>query len=69
MATALKAPPGKTRVVRARLFCHDYDLIGDYDTCEEAYRVADEYNKSHCDPMVMNDVYLIFDDEGRVIVP
>ncbi len=65
MSTELKAPAGKTRVVGVDLFNHEDYLVGDYDTPEEAFRVSDERNIERKD--VMDDVYYVYSDEGRLV--
>ena len=60
-----KAPPGKTRVIGVDLFSHEDYLKGDYDTPEEAFKVADEKNKKRTGSM--DDVYYVYDDQGHYI--
>ena len=63
--TELKAPKGKTRVVEVNLFDRKDYPVGDFDTREEAFKVADEHNKKRSGSM--SDVYYVYDDEGRYI--
>lgn len=65
MATELKAPTGKTRVVGVDLFDHDDYLVGDYDSRDEAFRVADEHNTRRSGSM--DNIYYVYDDEGHYI--
>jgi hypothetical protein len=65
MATELKAPKGKIRVVGVDLFDHSNYLVDDFDDREEAFRKADEHNKKR--PSSMDDVYHAYDDTGRYI--
>lgn len=65
MATELKAPMGKTRVVGVDLFDHGDYLVGDYGSRDEAFKVADDHNTRRSGSM--NDVYYVYDDKGRYI--
>jgi hypothetical protein len=65
MSTELKAPTGKTRVVGVDLFDHEDYLVGDYDTPEEAFGVADSHNTNRPGPM--DDIYYVYNDQGRYI--
>ena len=65
MSTELRAPKGKTRVVWVDLFDHSDGVKGDYDNRDEAFSVADEYNKRRTGSM--DTVYYVYDDEGRYI--
>lgn len=58
-------PAGKTRVVRVDLFQHEDDLVGDFDSREEALAYADALNAERVDPM--EDVYYVYDDQGTYI--
>lgn len=65
MSTELKAPKGKTRIVGVDLFDHEDYLVGDYDTHEEAFIVADNYNKKR--EGSMDDVYYVYSDTGKYL--
>jgi hypothetical protein len=65
MALEHKAPNGKTRVVGVDLLEHTDYLIGDYNAREEAFVVADAYNKVRSGDM--DDVFYVFDDKGVYI--
>lgn len=65
MATELKAPAGKIRVVGVDLFDHENYLVGDYDNSDEAFRVADEHNSERSDSM--DDVYYAYDEIGNYV--
>jgi len=65
MATELKAPTGKTRVVGIDLFDHTDYLFGDFESQDEAFRVADEKNTER--EGSMDDVYYVYNDEGELI--
>lgn len=65
MATELKAPSGKFRVVGVDLFDHGDYLIDDYGTRGEAFNVADKHNKARTGSM--DDVYYVYDDKGKYI--
>lgn len=65
MSTELKAPSGKTRVVGVDLFDHGDYLVGDYDSRDEAFEVADSHNRRRKGSM--DDVYYVYDDAGRYI--
>ena len=65
MSTELKAPKGKTRVVGVDLLDHYDYLIGDYESADEAFRVADEHNKKRSGSM--DDVYYVYNEIGRYI--
>lgn len=65
MATELKAPTGKTRVVGVDLFDHDDYLVGDYDSQDEAFKVADDHNTERSGSM--DDVYYVYNDQGHYI--
>lgn len=65
MATELKAPEGKTRVVGVDLFDHGDYLVGDYEDKDEAFRVADSCNSKRSSSM--DDVYYAYDDKGRYV--
>jgi hypothetical protein len=65
MTTELKAPTGKTRVVGVDLFDHGDYLVGDYDTPEEAFKIADGHNTKRSGSM--DNVYYVYDDQGRYI--
>jgi|GEM_PF-5345755 len=56
MATELKAPQGKTRVVGVDLFDHGDYLVKDCDTQSEAFEIADNHNCKRSGSM--DDVYL-----------
>ncbi len=58
-------PTGKTRVVYVDLFSHEDGIVKDCDTCEEAFRIADEGNKIRSSPM--DTVYRVYDDRGNLI--
>ena len=63
--TELKAPAGKTRVIGVDLFDHGDYHVGDYNTAQEAFEVADKHNKAR--PGSMDDVYYVYDDLGKYI--
>lgn len=64
-STEQRSPAGKTRVIGLDLFdLADY-LVGDYDTQEEAFRIADERNKKRSGSM--DDVYYVYNDQGQYI--
>ena len=65
MATELRAPKGKIRVVGVDLFSHEDYLVGDYGSREAAFQIADEHNKKRSGSMA--DVYYVYDDEGNYI--
>lgn len=65
MATELKAPIGKTRVVGVDLFDHTDYLVDDYDSQDEAFEVADGHNTKRSGSM--DDVYYVYDDQGHYI--
>ncbi len=65
MATELRAPTGKTRVVGVDLFDHGDYLVGDYDSRDKAFEVADNNNTKRSGSM--DDVYYVYDDRGRYI--
>jgi len=65
MATELRAPKGKIRVVGVDLFSHEDYLVGDYGSSETAFQIADEHNKKRAGSM--DDVYYVYDDEGNYI--
>jgi hypothetical protein len=65
MATELKAPQGKVRVVGVDLFDHTDYLVGDYDTSAEASSIADVHNKKRASSM--SDIYYVYDDQGNYI--
>jgi len=65
MSTELKAPKGKIRAVGVDLFDHSDYLVGDYDSRDEAFRVADEHNAQRSG--MMDDVYYVYNDEGCYI--
>lgn len=58
-------PQGKTRVVGADLFSHDDWIVDDYDSRDEAFKIADEHNKTRTDSM--DDVYYVYDDTGKYL--
>lgn len=61
----MRAPTGKTRVVGVDLFAHEDYLVGDYDTKDKAFDIADSHNKSRSGSM--EDVYYVYDDQGAYI--
>ena len=63
--TDKKAPFGKTRVIGVDLFEHEDYLVGDYDSQDEAFKIADEHNKARSGSM--DDVYHVYDVEGVYI--
>jgi hypothetical protein len=63
--TELKAPTGKFRVVGVDLFDHGDYLVGDYDTTEEAFRIADDHNKARKGSM--DDVYYVYNDQRKFL--
>lgn len=65
MATELKAPMGKTRVVGVDLFDHEDYLVGDYDSPGEAFKVADNNNSERSGSM--DDIYYVYNDKGEYI--
>lgn len=65
MATEQKAPAGKTRVVGIDLFSHEDYLVGDYDSPEQAFKIADDHNAERSGEM--DDVYYVYDDEGTYV--
>jgi hypothetical protein len=60
-----KAPAGKFRVVVVDLFSHEDYLVQDYDSQEEAFKIADEHNTKRRGSM--DDVYYVYDDHGTYI--
>ena len=65
MATEMKAPKGKTRVVGVDLFDHSDYLVGDYDNREEAFLIADKHNTRRSGSM--DNVYYVYADTGCYI--
>ena len=63
--TQLKAPTGKFRVIGVDLFDHGDYLVKDCDTREEAFALADDFNKVRKGSM--DDVRYVYDDQGRYI--
>lgn len=63
--TEKKALKGKTRVIGVDLFAHEDYLVGDYDTPEEAFSVADKHNEARSGSM--DDVYYVYNDRGMYI--
>ena len=59
------APAGKFRVVVVDLFSHERFLEAEFDSQEEAFRLADEHNTKRSGPM--DDVYYVYDDQGRYL--
>ena len=65
MATELKAPTGKTRVVGVDLFDRGDYLVGDYNSPKKAFKVADGHNIKRSGSM--DNVYYVYDDKGNYI--
>ncbi len=65
MTIELRAPARKTRVVGVDLFAREDYLVGDYDTKDKAFNIADSHNKSRSGPI--DDVYYVYDDQGTYI--
>ena len=65
MATELRAPKSKVRVLGVDLFAHEDYLVGDYDDWGEAFRIADKHNKKRSGSM--DDVYYVYNDSGAYI--
>ena len=65
METELKAPAGKTRVVGVDLFDHEDYLVDDYESRDEAFKIADDHNAKRTGSM--DDVYYAYDDQGTHI--
>jgi hypothetical protein len=65
MATELRAPKGKFRVVGVDLFDHTDYLVGDYDQRKIAFATADGHNKRRRNNL--SDVYYVYDDEGKYL--
>ncbi len=63
--TTRSAPKGKTRIIGIDLFDHEDYLVGDKDTPEEAFEIADKHNKSRAGSM--DDVYYVYNDRGEYI--
>ena len=62
--TALRKgmPNGMTRVIGVDLFDHEDYLVKDCKTREEAFKIADDHNRSRSGSM--DDVYYVYDDAG-----
>jgi hypothetical protein len=65
VSTEQKAPKDKTRVIGVDLFDHEDYHVGDYDTPEEAFEIADDHNKARTGPM--DDVFYVYNDQGAYI--
>ena len=65
MVVEHKAPTGKTRVICVNFFDHDDRLVGDYDSQDEAFKVADDRNSKRSGSM--DDVYYVYNDQGGYI--
>jgi len=66
MSVEKKAPKGKTRVVCVDLFTKGDDcVVGDYTEQTDAFKIADDHNKSRRGSM--DDVYYVYDDQGCYI--
>jgi hypothetical protein len=61
----LRAPVGKFRLVVVDLFSHEDYVMADYESREEAFKVADEYNRERTGSL--DDVYYVYDDQGRYV--
>jgi hypothetical protein len=65
MDTNQRAPAGKFRVIGVDLFSHEDYLVDDYNSRDEAFKVADERNMKRTGSM--DDVYYVYDDRGTYI--
>jgi hypothetical protein len=65
LLTEKKAPKGKTRVIVIDTFEQLDYLVGDYDSPEEAFSAVDESKNAR--PGFINDLYCVYDDQGRLI--
>ena len=65
MATELKAPEGKFRVVVIDLFDHEDYVLKDCDSQEEAFELADAHNAARTGSM--DNVRYVYDDQGYYI--
>ena len=59
------APAAKFRVVGVDLFSHEDYLVGNYDSQEEAFKIADENNTQRKGSL--DDIYYVYDDRGTYI--
>ncbi len=60
-----RPPAAKFRVIGVDLFSHEDYLVGDYDSKEEAFKIADERNMKRRG--TMDDVYYVYDERGTYI--
>ena len=60
-----RAPAAKFSVVGVDLFSHEDYLVGNYDSQEEAFKIADEHNVKRKGSL--DDVYYVYDDCGTYI--
>lgn len=65
MAVDRRAPACKFRVIGVDLFSHEDYVRADYDSQEEAFRIADQHNTKRSGSM--DDVYYVYDDHGTYI--
>lgn len=56
---------GKTRVIFFDPFSHEYGVVKDCDTRDEAFKFADERNKQRSGSM--DTVYHVYNDKGKYI--
>lgn len=56
---------GKFRVIYVDLFSHEDGIVKDAVTQEEAFALADEHNKGRTGSM--DDVYYVYDDQGKYV--
>lgn len=57
------APKGMVRIMEVGPSSPRGNVIADYDSRKEAFRIADEYNEKRTD--ILDDSYHVFDDQGR----
>jgi hypothetical protein len=60
-----RAPAAKFIVIGVDLFSHEDYLVGNYDSREEAFKIADEHNTRRKGSL--DDIYYVYDDQGTYI--
>lgn len=58
-------PKGKFRIIGVDLFDHEDYFVGDYDTQDEAFRIADSHNRRRAG--MIADAYYVYDDQGKYL--